>query len=161
MQKSKRRQPHSLPFRLFLALAGALLLLAAVAPRANAQDRIWNGSASVFWDSVANWIPSGQPGPNDTAVFNRTFLNQPLVDINNTQVGSLWMTTGVSRSVTISSSGIDSLIINGTSIPGTGILVDNASAFTLTIDARLEVGGNQAWTNNSGNLFTVSSPLGT
>ena len=44
------------------------------------------------------------------------------------------MTTGVSRSVTISSSGIDSLIINGTSIPGTGILVDNTSAFTLTID---------------------------
>ena len=156
MPKFKGCQPHSLPFGLFVAVVGALLLSATVAPRANAQDRIWTGSVNVFWDSVGNWIPSGQPGPNDTAVFSTPFLNQPLVDINNTQVGSLWMTTGVSRSVTISSSGIDSLIINGTSIPGTGILVDNASAFTLTIDARLEVGGNQAWTNNSGNLFTVS-----
>ena len=39
---------------------------------------------------------------------------------------------------------------------GTGILVDNTNAFTLTITANLSIGRDQAWTNNSGNLFTVS-----
>ena len=39
---------------------------------------------------------------------------------------------------------------------GPGILIDNASAFALTITARLGVDASQAWTNNSGNLFTVS-----
>jgi hypothetical protein len=37
MRKFKTRQPHSLPFRLLVILAGALLLLAAFAPRANAD----------------------------------------------------------------------------------------------------------------------------
>ncbi len=37
MRKIKTRSPRSLPFRLFLVLAGALLLLAAFAPRANAD----------------------------------------------------------------------------------------------------------------------------
>ena len=39
---------------------------------------------------------------------------------------------------------------------GTGILVDNTNAFTLTITATVSIGNDQAWTNNSGNLFTVS-----
>ena len=39
---------------------------------------------------------------------------------------------------------------------GTGILIDNASAFTLTINARVGLDASQTWTNNSGNLFTVS-----
>ena len=38
MRKFKRRQPRGLPFRLLVILAGALLLLAAFAPCANAQD---------------------------------------------------------------------------------------------------------------------------
>jgi len=37
MRKFKRRQPRGLPFRLLVILAGALLLLAAFAPCANAQ----------------------------------------------------------------------------------------------------------------------------
>jgi hypothetical protein len=37
MRKFKTRQPRSLPFRLFVILAGAFLLLAAFAPRANAD----------------------------------------------------------------------------------------------------------------------------
>ena len=39
---------------------------------------------------------------------------------------------------------------------GTGILIDNTNAFTLTITANLSIGRDEAWTNNSGNLFTVS-----
>ena len=39
MRRFKRRQPHSLPFGLFLAVVGVLLLPAVVAPRANAGRR--------------------------------------------------------------------------------------------------------------------------
>ena len=43
MRKFKRRQRHSLPFGLFLAVVGALLLPAALAPRANAGPAdYWN-----------------------------------------------------------------------------------------------------------------------
>ena len=35
-------------------------------------------------------------------------------------------------------------------------MIDNGAAFTLTIDCRLALGAPQTWTNNSGNLFTVS-----
>ena len=48
------------------------------------------------------------------------------------------------------------LNISGLGILGTGILVDNTNAFTLTITANVAVNNSQAWTNNSGNLFTVS-----
>src|SRR5215216_420520 len=37
MRKIRTSQPRSMPFRLLLILAGALLLLAAFAPRANAD----------------------------------------------------------------------------------------------------------------------------
>ena len=66
------------------------------------------------------------------------------------------MTTGVAQNVTISSSAAAILTIDGLGIPGTGILIDNTSAFTLTITARVGIDTSQAWTNNSGNLFTVS-----
>ena len=46
MRRFKRRQPHSLPFGLFLAVVGALLLPAAVAPRANAGP-------TDYWDFEA------------------------------------------------------------------------------------------------------------
>ena len=45
---------------------------------------------------------------------------------------------------------------SGVGILGTGILIDNTSAFTLTITARVGLDASQTWTNNSGNLFTVS-----
>ena len=43
MRKFKRRQRHSLPFGLFLAVVGALLLSTALAPRANA-------GSTDYWD---------------------------------------------------------------------------------------------------------------
>ena len=47
MRKFKRRQRHSLPFGLFLAVVGALLLPAALAPRANAEV-----DANFSWTGV-------------------------------------------------------------------------------------------------------------
>ena len=79
MRKFKRRQRHSLPFGLFLAAVGALLLPAALAPRANAEgcNFSWTGSTAAGWNNPGNWSPLGPPGPGDTAVFNQVFINQP------------------------------------------------------------------------------------
>ena len=57
MRKFKRRQPRGLPFRLLVILAGALLLLAAFAPCANA-------ALLRFYDF------EGVPGPNDPYPVN-------------------------------------------------------------------------------------------
>lgn len=216
MPKFKRRQRHSLPFGLFLAAVGALLLPAAVGPRANAGPtdywdleyplgsrprpapellsqpqgvlinqplasnynptlalnvapgdqpggfqplqvdalRPWTGAVSTTWSTAGNWT-GGTPGAADTAEFNQAFSNQPNLTANAT-VGSLLMTTGVAQNVTLSASA-GTLTING--LGGTGILVDNPNAFTLTISAPLALGAAQAWTNNSGNLFTVSGTV--
>ena len=80
MRKFKRHQQHSLPFGLFLAVVGALLLPAAVAPRANAEvdaNFSWSGILNSDWNNSANWSVGGPPGPGDTAVFNHAFTFQP------------------------------------------------------------------------------------
>ncbi len=156
MRKFKRRQRHSLPFGLFLAVVGALLLPAALAPRANAEvdaNFSWVGGTAAGWNNPGNWSPSGPPGPGDTAVFNQLFFSQPNLT-TGVSVGTLWMTTGVVQNVTLSGPG--TLNLTGLGMLGTGILVDNTNAFTLTITAPVSIGNSQAWTNNSGNLFTVS-----
>ena len=160
MRKFKRRQRRSLPFGLFLAAVGALLLPAALAPRANAADFSWRGIQGSQFSLPNNWTPGGgPPGPGDTALFNIVFTNQPNLTVGQT-VGTLHMTDGVVQNVTISGTGGATLSLSALSILGTGILVDNTNAFTLTITAAVGVNNSQAWTNNSGNLFTVSGNVG-
>ncbi len=104
MRKFKRRQRHSLPFGLFLAVVGALLLPAALAPRANAEvdaNFSWTGVTAAGWNNPGNWSPGGPPGPGDTAVFNQAFINQPNLT-TGVSVGTVWMTTGVVQNVTLS-----------------------------------------------------------
>jgi hypothetical protein len=219
MRKFKRRQRRSLPFALFLAVAGALLLPAALAPRANAGSTdywdseyplgsrprpapelfsqpqgvlinqplasnynptlalnvapgeqpgafqplvvdalfSWIGGTAgnlTTWSTSTNWSPAGPPGAADTAEFNSAFSNQPNLTAVAT-VGELLMTTGVAQNVTLTGS---ALTING--VGGTGIQIDNTvGAFTLTINNNLVLGAAQAWTNNSGNLFTVNGGI--
>jgi autotransporter-associated beta strand protein len=168
MHKFKRRNHYSLPFGLFLVLAGALLLPAALAPRANAAEQpsmfqpllpdanaSWTGTVSNVWSNAGNWTAGGPPTGAQTATFDANFTsaNQPQIQAA-TAVGELHMATGVTQNVTISASAANILTITG--VAGTGILIDNASAFTLNITARVAVGADQIWTNNSGNLFTVS-----
>jgi autotransporter-associated beta strand protein len=217
MRNFERRQPQSLSFGLFLAVVGALLLPAALAPRANAdptdywdsEDPLgsrprpapellsqppgvlinqplasnynptlainvapgdqpggfqplqvdanfsWTGTTAAGWNSPGNWSPSGPPGVGDAALFDGPFINQPNLTTGAT-VGTLHMATGVIQNVTLSANPGATLNISALGIPGTGILVDNTNAFTLTISADLGINNNQAWTNNSGNLFTVS-----
>ena len=119
----------------------------------------WTGATNTTWSTSTNWSPSGPPGGLDTAEFNSSFTNQPNVT-TTTAIGTLWMTDSVGQNVTLSSNVAAILNITGGGIPGTGILIDNTNAFTLTITARLALANFEAWTNNSGNLFTVSSPAG-
>jgi len=161
MRKLKRRQSHILPFGLFLAVVGALLLPTALAPRANAEvdaNFSWTGSTAGGWNSPGNWSPSGPPGVGDTALFDGVFINQPNLTTGAT-VGTVHMATGVVQNVTISANPGAVLNISALGILGTGILVDNTNSFTLTISATLGINNNQAWTNNSGNLFTVSGDI--
>ena len=118
-------------------------------------DISWTGAVDTTWNNAGNWTAGGPPLGIDTAVFNSAFTNQPNVTIGRA-VGSLHMATGVAQNVTISSSAAQILTINGVGILGTGILIDNTSAFTLEITARVGLDASQTWTNNSGNLFTVS-----
>ena len=220
MRTSKRRPRHSLPFGLFLAVVGALLLPAVLAPRASAGSAStdswdfeypmglrpspapellsqpqgvltnqplgfnynptlalnvapgeqpggsqpfqvdalfsWTGATSTTWSDSVNWSPAGPPTGADTAVFNGAFSNQPSTgNVAITPVGELLMTTGVAQNVTLS--GSVALTING--VAGIGILINNPNAFTLTISAPLVVAAAQAWTNNSGNLFTKTGTV--
>ena len=159
MRTFKRRQRHSLPFCLFLAVVAALPFVTT--PRAKAEvdaNSSWTGAVSTVWNNTPNWGVGGVPGSGDTALFNGAFSNQPNLNANTT-VGTLRMTTGVAQNVTISSNPGATLNLSDLGIPGTGILVDNTNAFTLTITASLSLGNSQDWTNNSGNLFTVSGTV--
>ena len=96
----------------------------------------WIGVNAAGWNSPGNWSPSGPPGPGDTALFNQVFLNQPNLTTGVT-VGTLHMAIGVIQNVTLSANPGAILNISALGILGTGILVDNTNAFTLTITANV------------------------
>ena len=79
-QTFKRYQPHSLPFGLFLVLAGALLLLTALAPRANADS-------TDYWDFE---YPLGSRPRPAAELFSQpqgVLINQPLASNYNPTSG--------------------------------------------------------------------------
>jgi fibronectin-binding autotransporter adhesin len=125
-------------------------------PLAFGTDRHWTGATNNTWGTNTNWDTGPPGGTSDNAVFNSTFTNQPNLAATAT-AGGLWMTGNVGQNVTISGS---TLTLQGNTINGTaglGILMDNANAFTLTIDATLKLGAAQTWTNSSGNLLTIGT----
>ena len=76
MRTPKRRQRHSLPFGLFLAVLGALLLPVAVAPRANA-------GSTDYWDSEYPLGLSLGPDPELLSQPQGVLINQPLAYNDN------------------------------------------------------------------------------
>src|SRR6266481_436419 len=137
------------------ARAGWIVFTLVLFPQfLSATDRHWTGTTNTTWSTSTNWDTAPPGGSSDNAVFNSTFINQPNLAASTT-VGGLWMTTGIGQNVTISGS---TLTLQGNTINGTaglGILIDNANAFTLTINAPLTLGAAQTWRNNSANLLTV------
>lgn len=66
------------------------------------------------------------------------------------------MTDGVGQNVTLGGTGtlsLDAGTING--FGGMGLLVDNVSAYSLTMTAPLAITADQTWRNRSGNLLTI------
>jgi fibronectin-binding autotransporter adhesin len=138
-----------------LGLALAVFFVIAATPLF-ATDRSWTGATNTAWGTSPNWDTSPPGGTSDNAVVNSTFTNQPNLG-STTTAGGLWMTGSVGQNVTISGS---TLTLQGNTISGTGglgILMDNASAFTLTITAPLKLGAAQTWRNNTGNLLTIGT----
>jgi len=138
------------------SLVGILLCLF---PLVVAADTNWTGATNTDWGTNSNWT-SGGPSSNENAIFNGAFSNQPNVS-GNQNIGGIWMTDSIGQDVVISGSG--TLNPKGNTI-GTsndlGILVDNTSAFSLTVTAAIQLGGDQTWLNNSGNLLTINGTGG-
>ena len=76
VRKFKRRQRQSLPFGLFLAVVGALLLPGAVAPRANA-------GATDYWDFEDPLGLRSRPAPELFSQPQGALTNQPLASNYN------------------------------------------------------------------------------
>ena len=144
--------------RILLPWGPLLLVFLASAPHAFAADASWDGSMSTAWGTKQNWSTNKVPTSTDNAKFSGTFTNQPTLGATAETVGGIWMTTGVGQNVTIGGTAtltLASNTINGTA--GLGILVDNTSSFTLTINCPLAISATQTWTNTSSNLLTVGA----
>ncbi|MFL6596119.1 MAG: autotransporter-associated beta strand repeat-containing protein, partial [Chthoniobacterales bacterium] len=142
--------------RLSFVQIGCLAVGLILTSRVQATDRRWSGAVSTDFSANGNWSGAA-PGANDNGVFNGAFTNQPNVSVNSS-IGGLWMTTGVTSNVNITGTGGAILSLSGNTInaaAGLGILVDNTSAFALSISAKLQLAGIQTWRNNSANLLTV------
>lgn len=149
-----RARPWARPLSVTL---GLLALLGSCPRHAYATDRIWTGASGTDWGTNGNW-DTGAPSAGDNAVFNSTFTNQPNLG-NNKSAGGVWMTGSIGQNVTISDTGFI-LTLSGSTINGTaglGILIDNANAYTLSLNSQIKIGNAQTWRNNSSNLFTVGS----
>src|SRR6266446_5696994 len=122
-------------------------------------DKHWTGTTNMTWATGTNWLEGSPPGgTSDNAVFDRAFSNQPNLGATAT-VGGLWMTGNVGQNVAISGS---TLTLGPGTVNGMGsvnILMDDAGAFNLTINAPLTLGAAQAWRNNSGGLLTIAGAL--
>jgi fibronectin-binding autotransporter adhesin len=139
------------------------LVCFSISQPALATDKIWTGATNTTWSTNGNWTGNA-PVPTDNAVFNATFvsLNQPTLT-GTVTAGGIWMTGLIAQNVTILG-GNNILTLNGNTIngiAGLGILIDNTTAFTLSISCAVKLNNAQIWTNNSTDIFTVSGTLNT
>lgn len=146
-------------WRFFLFIGPLWFGFLASAPSDFAADANWIGSSGTTWSNSLNWdTVTTVPGSADNARFSGAFINQPSLGASAATVGGIWMTTGVLQNVTIG--GTATLTLAGNTInstAGLGILVNNSSAFTLTINCPVALGATQTWTNNSSNVLTIGA----
>jgi autotransporter-associated beta strand protein len=135
-----------------------LSLLAAL-PAVYAADGTWTGGTSVTWATGTNWlsgtIPGGSAANSDIATFNSgTYSFAPTagnsyfiggLSFGADNTGSLTITSGTNNNrLNVGSSGIQMT-------SGSGAVILGAAA-----SQGINVTSDQAWTNNSASLLTVS-----
>ena len=147
----------------FTSFCLAVLLLAA-GGRAAAAIKVWNGSVSRYWNTAANWTPSGVPVNGDDLVFPLVASDPIKInDITNLRVSSLSMNQGQ-----------DDHILQGNSITITnGITANSLSGNTVWINFAIQLGADQIFNhtpagfgvlevggdiNNNGHLLTMLGP---
>lgn len=127
-----------------------------MSPAQTAIDFSATAGSGSNWANNANWVGGVAPADDLTtnlARFNQTsYANQP--NAGTRSIAGIVVGDGSTNAA--------ALTITGTtlSLGSSGILI-NASTGATTISAtNLTLGANQTWTNNSANLFSVSSALG-
>ncbi len=121
------------------------LLLAALAPRAEAAVSVWTGASSTDWATAGNW--SGVlPGANDDVLIDGG-AKHPLLNLTNGTVTIKSLTIGPTTASTLTfhyGNVTDKrLIVTGSATIGTnGILNHTANGNTETHRLFLDVGGN-------------------
>lgn len=164
MMQSQSKQMRVRHAMLAMAAGGAML-----APcMASAAVHTWIGGTDDNWNTKANWSDSSVPlDLSQIAKFDSDPTYQPGVNTSVTVIGAVWMAGTTVGDIAITSHGTITFQTNGSTITsngvdysGVGVLVDNTSSGTLTINTTsFKAGGTQSWINNSDNLFTISAPV--
>jgi len=149
----------------------AVLALVAVQP-AQAATIYWDGT-NASWNTATNWStasgadtpdPAAVPGSLDDAIFNITTVNgaetitldadQAAKSLTFNNTGTTTLTAGgTARTLTL---GIGGITIASTA--GAVTLGDGTAANDVLINLAT---GNQTWTNNSANAFTINNTVAT
>jgi len=140
-----------------------------------AQTKTWNGPNLGTWNTAANWLPVGVPGPGDTVIFNSS--NHCDVDINTSiaslrtpgSAGGYLISTGGNRVITINNNGASSPVLNVASgsflvlggLGGTfGVSITTyggASPNNAQIDGNLSFGYASTWTVCNAGLSFITN----
>jgi autotransporter-associated beta strand protein len=158
------------PLRFSTHSSLALISFTLAAGNAQAADIYWDGADTGGLNSAANWStvsgattpnPAAIPGALDDVFFNITTDNSNQTPTMNSAARSF-------RSITFNSTGTTTIVAGSadtTLTVGTGgiTMAANSGAVTLGNGVAAEevlialAGGQQIWTNNSTNNFTVNN----
>jgi autotransporter-associated beta strand protein len=135
-----------------------LSLLAAL-PAVYAADGTWTGGTSVLWATGTNWsggtIPGGTAANPDIVTFNSSAYSFAPTAVSNYFIGGLSFGASNTGPLTITSGTSNNRLNVGSS----GIQMSSGSGAVILGAATtqgINVTSNQAWTNNSTSLLSVS-----
>lgn len=143
--------------RFVVSCCSLLLSLTVLAPRGEAANIYWDGSASSTWADVANWStvigggtsPALVPGSGDRVFFNANTFTNAITTLGAAQATQgLVFNTNASGGTTLGTLN-DFMLTLGTQ----GIDVQSG---TQLINSSVTTGGTQTWTAASGTALTVA-----
>jgi hypothetical protein len=170
MRKFKRRQPRGLPFRLLVILAGALLLLAAFAPCANAQGLLrfydFDGIPPTppYPVNLDSHKPALEQGPAFVLTLTNTNGDPFPFPRTSAEVGlNLNVPPGAGanlNSLGIHRSGVSNLNINMPFFSATGIYDVTSISFAVAANGNGYANVQLNISRNGGTTFTtLSGPI--